>query len=466
VLEPDPQRATALLALLVDADPNVAAAAAIALGRQGDRRALEPLLQVFRSRAGAAAFHVRHSALAAAIDVAVAAKESDADLARAIEEGAGDPSLLVRGEAMRGRVLLDELARGSEGLMATFGVAQRAASVHERVAAIRALGAAPPLTASAACELLVELASGGDPYPMSEAFSALAAIAARPAGDAAAPSRRLLHEAALDGLRANDLAVVGGALELLKVVGAKDDLALVSDAFSRLGGLDDAEARTDAVHVAAALAGKDAIDLLRAARSDLSPAVVAAAKEEWKKLGLPDDPPRARALERRPTSDDDAGGMASSIALDPDVDFLSRAPNPKVALHFAKGDVVIELLREEAPRHVKMLLERVRAGRLNGLPIHRVVTGFVVQGFDPRGDGWGSGGVFLRDEIGREPYLRGGVGMPNAGPDSAGCQLFFTLVPTPHLDGRYTLFGRVVGGMEVVDALDLGDVCSKAEVIR
>ena len=61
--------------------------------------------------------------------------------------------------------------------------------------------------------------------------------------------------------------------------------------------------------------------------------------------------------------------------------------------------------------------------------------------------------------------MRGTLGMPNAGPDSGGCQCFVTLAPTPHLDGRYTVFGRVVSGMDVVDALDVSDVCTLAEVI-
>jgi cyclophilin family peptidyl-prolyl cis-trans isomerase len=113
-----------------------------------------------------------------------------------------------------------------------------------------------------------------------------------------------------------------------------------------------------------------------------------------------------------------------------------------------------------------MFVERVEAGKVTGLPIHRVVTGFVVQGLDPRGDGWGTGGFFLRDEIQREPYQRGSIGMPNAGPDNGGCQLFVTLVPTPHLDGRYTVYGRVLTGMETIDALDLGDRCLAAQVLR
>jgi cyclophilin family peptidyl-prolyl cis-trans isomerase len=99
------------------------------------------------------------------------------------------------------------------------------------------------------------------------------------------------------------------------------------------------------------------------------------------------------------------------------------------------------------------------------LTFHRVVSGFVVQGLDPRGDGWGTGGIFLRDEINPVPYLAGTVGMPNAGPDTGGCQIFITHVPAPHLDGRYTVLGRVVDGIDVVDALDLGDLCRRVELL-
>jgi cyclophilin family peptidyl-prolyl cis-trans isomerase/HEAT repeat protein len=463
-----------LLPLLDDPDPHLAAIAAGGLGRLRDPAAMPRLLYSFHGRLGAADFHVRRAALAAAVDLALAERKVDdgGDLRRAIEQAWRDPSLMVRGEAMRARVRLDELGGDAKGLMETFGVLPKSRDVHEEVAALRALGAAPAITAKAATELLEDVAEDADPYLASEALAALASIAERTTGEHQALDRKDLRALAIARAGAPDLAVAGSALELLKVVGSKEDVAVASDVFGRLAGSDNAEARATAVHVGVALAGKEAIELLRRARSDESPAVVAAAKEEWRKLALPEDPPRARALEGRPGADDDAGGLPSSIALEPGVDFLSEADRPRIALHFEspegrrKGVVVIELLREEAPRHVSMMLHRVRAGRCDGLPIHRVVTGFVVQGLDPRGDGWGSGGVFLRDEINRVPYLRGAVGMPNAGPDSAGCQLFVTVVPTPHLDGRYTVFGWVVAGMEVVDALDVGDRCAKAEVLR
>ena len=125
---------------------------------------------------------------------------------------------------------------------------------------------------------------------------------------------------------------------------------------------------------------------------------------------------------------------------------------------------MLELLLDEAPRHAASFLALARAGTFDGLRFHRVVTGFVIQGLDPRGDGWGTGGVFVRDEINPARYVAGAVGMPNSGHDTAGCQIFITHIPTPHLDGSYTVFARVVEGMDVVHAIDLGDLCERVEL--
>ena len=95
---------------------------------------------------------------------------------------------------------------------------------------------------------------------------------------------------------------------------------------------------------------------------------------------------------------------------------------------------------------------------------HRVVPDFVVQGGCPRGDGWGGPGYVLPDEIGMRPYVRGTVGMPKSGPDTGGCQVFVTHLPTPHLDGRYTVFAQVVIGLDVVDRIRVGDRIVKAVV--
>ena len=88
---------------------------------------------------------------------------------------------------------------------------------------------------------------------------------------------------------------------------------------------------------------------------------------------------------------------------------------------------------------------------------HRVVADFVVQGGDPRGDGEGGPGYTIRDEINQRPYLRGTVGMALDWADTGGSQFFITHSPQPHLDGRYTVFGQVVAGMDVVDAMQQWD---------
>ena len=107
-------------------------------------------------------------------------------------------------------------------------------------------------------------------------------------------------------------------------------------------------------------------------------------------------------------------------------------------------------------------IDRVREGFYDGLIWHRVVSNFVIQGGDPRGDGWGSAGDTLRDEIHTGRYVRGAVGMPKAGKDTGSCQIFITHIPTPHLDGNYTIFGQVIEGLEVVDRIEVGDLIVSA----
>ena len=100
----------------------------------------------------------------------------------------------------------------------------------------------------------------------------------------------------------------------------------------------------------------------------------------------------------------------------------------------------------------------------NGLQIHRVVANFVVQDGDPRGDGSGGPGYTIRDELNDRPFFRGTVGMALAGPDTGGSQFFITHSPQPHLDAKYTVFGHVVNGMDVVDRIQQGDVIQRVRV--
>jgi cyclophilin family peptidyl-prolyl cis-trans isomerase len=141
--------------------------------------------------------------------------------------------------------------------------------------------------------------------------------------------------------------------------------------------------------------------------------------------------------------------------------FAGLAQNPLVSIETTRGTLVFELFPAEAPRHVESFVALARRGHYDGLRFHRVVPDFVVQGGDHRGDGNG-GCTFddagLRHEIGPRKYVRGSLGMPrNEDLESGGCQIFVTHRPTPHLDGRYTIFGELRKGFEALDALEVGD---------
>ena len=138
--------------------------------------------------------------------------------------------------------------------------------------------------------------------------------------------------------------------------------------------------------------------------------------------------------------------------------------HPRLTLRTTRGSIVMELYLRDAPEHVSSIVHLARSGFYDGLLFHRVVPAFVVQGGDPRTDGWGDNGRSLPHEINPHPYLRGSVGMPTAGPDTGGCQFFIDHLPTPHLDGKYTVFGRVILGMEVVDQVQVGDRIIEATV--
>ncbi|HEY0404919.1 MAG TPA: peptidylprolyl isomerase [Pyrinomonadaceae bacterium] len=123
-----------------------------------------------------------------------------------------------------------------------------------------------------------------------------------------------------------------------------------------------------------------------------------------------------------------------------------------------KGSFTIELLADDAPLTVDSFVRLAGRGYFNNITFHRVVPNFVVQGGDPRGDGNGGPGYQIRCEINEARYDRGAVGMALSGKDTGGSQWFVTHSPQPHLDGGYTVFGRVISGMEVVDRLMRGDL--------
>src|SRR5262249_2216269 len=143
--------------------------------------------------------------------------------------------------------------------------------------------------------------------------------------------------------------------------------------------------------------------------------------------------------------------------LAPGVYQAARLVNPPVStqvyLDTDRGTIQIELAVIDAPLTVENFITLARKGYFNGLAVHRVVPDFVIQDGDPRGDGEGGPGYTIRDELSERPYLRGTVGMALDWADTGGSQYFITHSPQPHLDAKYTVFGRVISGMEVVDQI-------------
>ncbi len=134
----------------------------------------------------------------------------------------------------------------------------------------------------------------------------------------------------------------------------------------------------------------------------------------------------------------------------------SAAPDPEntLVLEIEHGTVVIEMLPEVAPNHVARIKELTREGFYDGIVFHRVLDGFMAQTGDPTGTGTGGSGQNIDAEFSAEPFERGTLGMArSSSPNSADSQFFITLAPALFLDNQYTVWGRVIEGMEAVDQI-------------
>ena len=129
-----------------------------------------------------------------------------------------------------------------------------------------------------------------------------------------------------------------------------------------------------------------------------------------------------------------------------------------------RGTIQLELAVLDAPLMIDSFVSLVKKGFFNNLTFHRVVPDFVIQGGDPRGDGEGGPGYSVRDELSQRPYLRGTVGIALDWADTGGSQFFITHSPQPHLDAKYTVIGRVINGMDVVDKIQQNDVIRRIRV--
>jgi len=135
---------------------------------------------------------------------------------------------------------------------------------------------------------------------------------------------------------------------------------------------------------------------------------------------------------------------------------INPAKRYTAIMHTDKGDIQIELFAAQAPQTVNNFVALARDGFYNGTTFHRVIKGFMAQGGDPTGTGTGGPGYKWPDEPGGLALKHEGKGilsMANAGPNTNGSQFFITYGPTPHLNGKHAVFGRVTSGMDVAEAI-------------
>ena len=141
---------------------------------------------------------------------------------------------------------------------------------------------------------------------------------------------------------------------------------------------------------------------------------------------------------------------------------------PSIKMQTSQGEIHIELFEDEAPNTVANMIELSEQGFYDGLVFHRVINNFMIQGGCPHGQGTGGPGYRFRDEC--HPDRRhdgpGVLSMANAGPNTNGSQFFITHSAQPHLDGKHTVFGRVLEGLDVVNLISQGDEIQSVTVLN
>ncbi|MDR7417606.1 MAG: peptidylprolyl isomerase [Armatimonadota bacterium] len=138
----------------------------------------------------------------------------------------------------------------------------------------------------------------------------------------------------------------------------------------------------------------------------------------------------------------------------------------RARIETSRGTITVELAPRHAPKTVNNFIFLAREGFYDGVTFHRVIANFMIQGGDPTGTGRGGPGYRFEDETKDNPlrHTAGVISMANAGPNTNGSQFFITHSPQPHLDGRHTVFGKVIEGQDVVDVIRQGDRMTKVEI--
>ncbi|HLG57694.1 MAG TPA: HEAT repeat domain-containing protein [Vicinamibacterales bacterium] len=256
----------------------------------------------------------------------------------------------------------------------------------------------------------------------------------------------------IDRLTAEDVVVRSAAANAIADLKIAAGVQALSDAYRSAAGESTYVARGAALGALARLDPAAARPVLNEALKDRDWAVRVRAAALLLEQGVTDADPIRPAAPGRAVEDPQWQAL------------VLPSFSPHVFLDTDKGTIEIELAVVDAPLTAGNFIALARKGFFNGVAIHRLVPDFVVQDGDPRGDGEGGPGYTIRDEINQRPHLRGIVGMALDWEDTGGSQFFITHSPQPHLDARYTVFGHVVAGMDVVDRLVQWDVVKRVRI--
>jgi cyclophilin family peptidyl-prolyl cis-trans isomerase len=310
--------------------------------------------------------------------------------------------------------------------------------------------AAEAYAAARARDRLETMVQDGDGRVVAQALDGLSRAVPEADTTIRALGRRLLAH--------DDPAVRSLAADLLGRVPETQDVDALVAAFRRAQSDPFNDAALAAVRALGRIAGASAAGRLAVAQRFLGP--VARPADYLVRRAAAEALPDAReawgaadgAVETRRTD-----GDYRDIARRWLVPTLLGQEAPTVTIETDRGVFTVQLLATEAPITVAAFLDLVERRFFDGGRWHRVVPNFVIQDGDPRGDGWGGPGYALRDEINPVRYETGTMGMALSGPDTGGSQFFITHSMQPHLDGTYTVFGRVMAGSGVLGGVAVGD---------
>jgi peptidyl-prolyl cis-trans isomerase B (cyclophilin B) len=145
---------------------------------------------------------------------------------------------------------------------------------------------------------------------------------------------------------------------------------------------------------------------------------------------------------------------------------IDAAKKYKAVIEMGRGVIELDLYPQHAPKTVNNFVFLAKEGFYDDVTFHRVIKNFMIQGGDPTGTGRGGPGYKFEDELKENPlkHETGVLSMANSGPNTNGSQFFITHSPQPHLNGRHTVFGKVVSGQDVVDAIQQGDKMLRVEI--